>query len=364
MRSNRGVYSVKKEGTDRMTQQDNDCYELLQACLSEDLQQRLNALKGLLTSGCLEMKQIPFLLERLKVATLEHEKAAILKLLVQFEEPLPEEILETLLESLKMLDPSLLSKVINAMAPARAEKVLHLLYYLLEDYVASEGNDEDPDDWQEAIPAEVLFVLLAHPETEVCLGALDVLDLLPSTSIPVDIIRPYCSHKQALIREAALRTLCVAEQRAPVMPFLAALQDPEPRVRAVASHACMFFVEWHGESFPLKPLVQALDDKSPQVREDLLDALGKAPERAPVEPVVVALSDSCLYVRCAAVETLGLMSPRVPLLAYPMVRAMAEVDPDSRVRERAKETLLEFSKFTRKPRRKKNMLANVLIHSL
>lgn len=342
-----------------MTQQDNDCHDLLQACLSADLQQRLNAYEGLLTSGCLEMEQVPFLLERLNAANLEREKAAILKLLVQLEEPLPEDVLETLLDGLEMLEPSLQASVVNAMALTQTEEVRNLLYCQLEDYLESEGRNEDPDGWQEAIPTEVLFALLTHPETEVCAGALDVLYQLPSHSIPVEIIRPYCSHKQALVREVALRALWVAERRAPSEPFLAGLRDPDPGVRAVASHACMFLVEWHGELFPLEPLVQALGDESPPVREDLLDALGKAPSRAPVEPVVAALADSNYCVRCAAVETLGFMSPRVPLSVFPIVAAMSTSDPDSRVRERAASTLLRFSVFTRKPRRK-NMPTNVL----
>jgi HEAT repeat protein len=130
-------------------------------------------------------------------------------------------------------------------------------------------------------------------------------------------------------------------------------------VRALASHACIFFVEWLGEQVPLEPLVQALNDESPSVREDLLDALGKVPARAPIEPAVAALTDSSIYVRCAAVETLGLMSPRVPLSVFPIVATMSTSDPDSRVRERAASTLLRFSVFTKKPRRK-NMPTNVL----
>ena len=342
-----------------MTQQDNDCHDLLQACLSADLHQRLNAWEGLLTLGCLETEQLPFLLERLNAATLPREKAAILKLLVQLEEPLPEEVLETLLEDLETLEPSLLAEVVNAMALTQIEEVRNLLYCQLEDYLESEERSEDPDGWQEAIPTKVLFALLAHPETEACAGALDVLYQLPSHSIPVEIIRPYCSHKQALVRETALRTLTVAERRAPPEPFLAALRDPEPGVRAVASHMCMFLVEWLGEQIPLEPLVQALGDEYPPVREDLLDALGKAPSRAPVEAIVAALADSNYCVRCAAVETLGFMSPRVPLAVFPIVAAMSTSDPDSRVRERAASTLLKFSVFTRKPRRK-NMPPNVL----
>lgn len=326
-----------------MTQQDAACHDLLQACLSPDLQQRLDALEGLYTHGCLHLVQVPFLLDRLTAAPIESEQVAILKLLGRLEEQLPEEVLETLLDHLETLEPSLLAEVVNAMTLTQAEEVLNLLYCQLEDYLESEESSEDPDGWQEALPTEVLFALLAHSETEVCAGALDVLYQLPSHSIPVEMIRPYCSHKQALVRETALRTLWLAERRAPSDPFLVALSDPEPRVRAVASHACMFLVEWQRELFPLDPLVQALGDEWAPVREDLLDALGKAPERAPVEPVVAALADSNYCVRCAAVETLGLIGRRVPPSVPPIVRAMSQSDPDSRVRERATATLLSIS---------------------
>jgi hypothetical protein len=120
-----------------MTQQDNDCHDLFQACLSVDLQQRLNALEGLLTSGCLETEHLPFLLERLDAAALEREKAAILKLLVKLEEPLPEEVLETLLAGLRALEPSHLAEVVNAMALTQTEEVRNLLYCQLEDYWVS-----------------------------------------------------------------------------------------------------------------------------------------------------------------------------------------------------------------------------------
>src|SRR5579884_3009760 len=121
-----------------MMQQDNGCHDLLQACLSADIQQRLNAYEVLLTTRCLGTEQMPFLLERLNAATPGREKAAILKLLVQLEEPLSEEVLEALLEGFETLEPSLQASVVNAMALTQTEEVCNLLYCQLEDYLAGE----------------------------------------------------------------------------------------------------------------------------------------------------------------------------------------------------------------------------------
>lgn len=39
-----------------------------------------------------------------------------------------------------------------------------------------------------------------------------------------------------VLEEATIKTLMKAERRAPIAPILAALHDPEPEVRAAASH--------------------------------------------------------------------------------------------------------------------------------
>jgi HEAT repeat protein len=324
-----------------MPEKDHLYFQLLQACQSADLELRLGALEGLDKHGYLHLVPVPFLLGRLDAAMDEREQAAILRLLLRREEPLPQETLEVLLDLLEALQPALLREVVSALSVAQAEEMLDLLQCSLEECREEPEMSEESTSWEEYIPAEVLFALLAHPD--VCLGALDVLSLLPPQSIPIEAILPYCSHEHGIIREVALATLWVAEERVPLEPILEALRDSEPKVRAIASHACMFLVEWRGEQFPLEPLIQALNDDYPPVREDVLDALGKAPLRAPMEPVVAALSDSCVFVRCAAVETLGLMGKRVPTSISPLIQALAASDPDPRVRQRASQTLLRIA---------------------
>lgn len=323
-----------------MSEGDDFYLQLLQSCQSADLNQRLDALEGLSKHRYLHLVPVQFWLDRLDAATSEQEQVALVRLMGRLEEPLPEEALEAMLDRLETFTLPLLGEVVSAMAVAQAEEMLNLLSWLLEDFAES---SEDPARWEEDIPAEVLFALLAHPHPDVCLGALDVLSQLPAQSIPLEVVLPYRSHEQGAIREATLRTLSAAERQVPLEPVLAALRDPESGVRAVASHTCISLVGWLGEQFPLEPLVQALNDESDQVRENLLDALGKAPLRAPVEPVVAALTDSCTYVRCAAVETLGLIGQRVPPAIRAIVQAVSESDPDSRVRQRASATLLRIT---------------------
>lgn len=323
-----------------MPQGDKGNLHVLLTYQSSDLQPCLDALETLRQQVFLHFEPATFLLERLNAATNEREQADILKLMGNLDEPLVEEALTTLLERLETFTPALIREVVSALPVAQAEEVLNLLACLLEDI---EESSDEPDQWEAYLPAEVIVALLDHPQVEVCAGALDVLNQLPSQSIPIEIVLPYCSHEQGSIREEALRTLWVAERRVPPGPFLAALHDPDPRVRAIASHACMFLVAWFGEQIPLEPLLQALTDELPQVREDILDALGKTPERTPVEPVVAALTDSNYCVRCAAVETLGFLGQRVPRSTSPIIAAMAMSDPDSRVRQRAASTLLKLT---------------------
>jgi HEAT repeat protein len=111
-------------------------------------------------------------------------------------------------------------------------------------------------------------------------------------------------------------------------------------VRAAASHSCISLIEWFGDQIPLEPLLALLHDEYPAIREDVLDALGKAPHRAPVEPVIAALTDPVPYVRCAAIETLGLMDQRIPASVYPVLREMSSSDDSANVRQRATRTLM------------------------
>ena len=324
-----------------MSQGDNDSFYTLQAFQSDELQHCLDALETLRQQDYLHFVPVVFLLNCLKATTSEREQADILKLIGSLEEPLEEAALTTLLDHLEAFPPALQREVVNALTVDHAEDVLERLFCLIEDF--KEESNEESAKWEDFLPAEVLFALLAHSDTEVCAGALDVLSQLPHQLIPLDIVLPYCLHEDGTVREVALKTLVAAEQRVPPEPILAALRDPETTVRAVASHACISLVNWFGEQIPLEPLVQALNDSSSPVREDLLDALGKAPKRAPIEPVAAALTDSTFYVRCAAVETLGLLGQRVPPAIKPIIQIISESDPDPRVRTRAAATLLKLA---------------------
>ncbi len=182
-------------------------------------------------------------------------------------------------------------------------------------------------------------------------AALEVLREWPPDAIPLETVLSYCTHEKGYVREAAIKALRAASLRVPPDVVLSALHDPEPQVRAAASHSCMSLVEWFPDQIPLESLLAALHDEYPAVREDVLDAFGKIPLRIPVEPVIAALSDPVQYVRCAAVETLSLMGERVPSSIHPLLQEMSGSDVSAHVRQRATRTLLLLHGMTPEPLR-------------
>ena len=233
-------------------------------------------------------------------------------------------------------------EVAHTLAVVQAEEALDLLLRLLadsnEEIALREVITWDLALWGKRIPRELLLALLADPE--LCAAALDVWRSQPPQSIPLEAIVPYCTHEEKYLREAAIKTLMATEHRVPIDVILSALGDPEPEVRAAASFGCIRLLEWFGDQIPLEPLLQALFDEYPPVRENMLDALGKVPLRIPVEPVAAALTDSTFYVRCAALETLSLMGERVPSSLYPALQELSGSDPSPQVRLRATRALL------------------------
>src|SRR5260370_20352743 len=326
---------------------------LLQECQSDDRERRLRALDGLGKDEYQDLVEGQFLLDRLNSTSDVQEQMAIERLMCQIKEPLPIDALMAILEDWETSTVFLRMQVAHVLAVKKAEEALDLFLRLILDPEEHPWLREtltgDLAIWGERISDELLLTLLADPEPAVCTAALEVLRERPSSTIPLGAILPYCAHKQKYVREAAIKTLMAAEQRVPIDPILLALHDPEPEVRAAASHACMSLVEWFPDQIPLELLLQSLHDESAAVREDVLDAFGKIPLRIPVEPVIAALTDPVHYVRCAAVETLGLMGERVPLSVYPVLQEMSGSDVSAHVRQRAVRTLLLLHGMTPGP---------------
>jgi HEAT repeat protein len=201
--------------------------------------------------------------------------------------------------------------------------------------------------WGERIPEAFLLALLDDPE--LCAAALDMWRSQPAQTIPLERILPYCAHEEKYLREAAIKALLAAERLCPPSPILAALDDPESEVRTAASFGCISLMKWFGNQIPVEPLLSALHDEYPPVRENILDALGKISLRIPVEPVAAALTDATYYVRCAALETLGRMFERVPSSLYLVLQELSGSDPVPQVRLRATRALLLLSGMTPAP---------------
>jgi HEAT repeat protein len=315
---------------------------LLERCQSVDLDHRLAALEDLRQHEYLDLVEPQFLLDRLNSTSHWQEQKALMQLMCEIKKPLPIEALMTILGDAETSPTFLRMEVARTLAVVQAEEALDLLLHMLQD-----GEEEialrevitwDLARWRERIPRDLRLSLLADPE--LCAAALDMWHSQPPQSIPLEAIVPYCAHEEKYLREAAIKTLMATEQRVPIDVILSALGDPEPEVRAAASFGCIRLLEWFGDQIPLEPLLQALRDEYPPVRENILDALGKVPLRIPVEPVAAALADSTFYVRCAALETLSLLGECAPASVYPILQEMSGSDPAPQVRLRATRALL------------------------
>ncbi len=336
--------------------QKNDWFylQLLHECQSADLQRRLGALNDVRKYGYLNLIEPQFLLDRLNSTSHDQEQSSLLSLMCEIKKPLP---LDALLAILADQETSvfLRMEVAHTLAVVKAEAGLALILRLLQDAREHPWLRETLTGylgiWGERVPDELLLTLLADPEPAVCAATLEVLRERPSQTIPLEVVLPYCTHERKYVREAAIKTLLAAEQRVPIPTILSALHDSESEVRAAASYGCISLLERFGDQVPLEPLLQALNDEYPPVRENLLDALGKVPLRIPVEPVAAALTDSTFYVRCAALETLALMSERVPASLYPFLQELSGLDSSPQVRLRATRTLLMLHGITPGPLR-------------
>ncbi len=199
---------------------------------------------------------------------------AILRLMSQIEKPLPIDALMAILADSETSTLFLRMEVAHTLAVTRAEEAIDLFVRLVLDPEEHpwlrETMTGDLAIWGERISEELLLTLLADPEPAVCAAALEVLRERPSQTIPLELVLPYLQREEKYIREVAIKTLMAVEQRVPIDPILSALHDPEPEVRAAASHACMSLVEWFPDQIPLELLLQALHDEYPAVREDVL----------------------------------------------------------------------------------------------
>jgi HEAT repeat protein len=317
---------------------------LLAQCQSADLGDRMSAWRDLCDPEYLEILPAQFLLDGLNSTSYWQELSAIEDLMCLIKEPLPVDALMTILEDRETSDVLLRMGVAHVLAFRSPGEALDLFLRLVlspeEDPSLRESMTEDLSLWEERVSEEILLRLLADPDPSICAAALSVLREWPPDAIPLETVVPYCTHEKEYVREAAIKALRAASLRVPPGIILAALRDPEPRVRAAASHSCISLVEWFGDQIPLEPLLEVLHDEYPAVREGVLDALGNAPHRAPVEEVVAALTDPVHYVRCAALETLGFMDKRVPASVYPVLREISSSDDAPNVRQRATRTLI------------------------
>ena len=326
-----------------MSEKDLFYRHLLQQCQSPDLSQRLAALEDLSKLDYLDLVPGQFLLDRLNSTSIEREQTAILEVMGQLPSPIPVEALLTILADRETSTTHLRAEVVHTLAVIKSEAAIGPLLRLLqeqdEDLDLRRGIAEDLESFGERLPFDALIEAVADPDIDISAAAMKAMSVQPSL-IPIALLLQYRAHPEWYMREAVVKTLMATGERVPIEPIIAALGDPEPRVRAAASRGCIRLLEWFGARVPLEPLLKSLADEYPPVRENILDAFGKVPLRIPVEPVAAALTDSTYYVRCAALETLGLMGERVPSTLYPLLQEMSGSDPTPQARTRATRALL------------------------
>jgi len=254
--------------------------QVLDECQSADPQRRLDALHDVRKDGYLDLVEPQFLLDRLNSTSHAQEQSLLLSLMCEIKKPLP---VDALLAILADQESSVFLRmdVAHTLSVVKAEAGLDLILRVLQ------NPEEHPwlretltgylGIWGERLPEELLLTLLADPSPAVCAATLEVLRERPSQTIPLEVVLPYCTHEAKYVREAAIKTLLATEQHVAIDPILSALHDPESEVRAAASYGCISLLERFGDQIPLEPLLQALSDEYPPVRENILDALGKRP---------------------------------------------------------------------------------------
>ncbi|AUX28192.1 MULTISPECIES: HEAT repeat domain-containing protein [Sorangium] len=121
-------------------------------------------------------------------------------------------------------------------------------------------------------------------------------------------------------RAAAAEALERFGVAAPMDPLLRALGDPSPKVRQTAARA----LRWHAERCPSEPLVAAMRDEDPQASHEVVRTLVAMGERAPLGALLELLEEHEAHHRRAAVEALGELRERAPL--QHLVRATQDED--------------------------------------
>jgi HEAT repeat protein len=137
--------------------------------------------------------------------------------------------------------------------------------------------------------------------------------------------------------------ICIWQEAGAVEPLIAALKDKKPVIQWKAAEALGDI----RDSRAVEPLIDTLKDESIPVRKSVVEALGKIGDIRAVEPLIDVLKDNYPSVRKAAVEALRKIVDVKEIIGP--LENLAQNDPNSDVRQAAKETL---EKTTDAPQKK------------
>lgn len=146
------------------------------------------------------------------------------------------------------------TEVAHTLTARPTKKVTKLLLNLLqdpnEDQNLRQVIADDLESFGNLLPFDVLITTVADQDIGISVAAMKAMRSHPAL-IPIDLLLAYSTHPVWYMREVVVQTLMATRERVPIEPIIAALSDPEPRVRAAASTGCIHLSEWFGSRVPL-----------------------------------------------------------------------------------------------------------------
>ena len=171
-----------------------------------------------------------------------------------------------------------------------------------------------------------LITLAREPNPDVKIPALRALGHIQSAkALPVLI--PLLADPNPDIRRIVTESLGNIRERSAIPPLIRSFLDESAAVRAEAIRALAGM-----GNLAVQPVLEATDDKEPQIRSAALETLGRFPDPVVLYPLIKGLADPEAQVRQSAAKVLGLLvkRPDSPVMEI-LTRIQMEGDYETRV---------------------------------
>ncbi len=157
--------------------------------------------------------------------------------------------------------------------------------------------------WKEQAPLEPMVAALQDPDWKIRESALSALYMC-GARVPLEVFFSALADDISPVRVAAMRALAERADEVPIEVFVQASRDTASELEAAQ--------EW-GRGLDLEECMRVF----------AVQALGSLGEQAPLEPLLAALDDRDERVRRAAMQALGRMEARIPL--EPLIASLGDV---------------------------------------